>query len=373
MSNLRPLKVLIVGEAWGENEELRSRTAKSPRPFVGKAGFVLYANMWQAGLIESPVPPPHWKGPRWLDEAWSANPHIALTNVFQMRPGPDSNDLGLLCGPKTADVCHDLPPLDTGKYLLSQHRHHLDRLFAEIEILSPNLVLGVGATSLWALQHTTAIGSLRGRTIVDQSGQKFLFTYHPSAIARRHSLLPIFCADLRKATWEARTPYVERLKREIWTQPTLEDLDLWWKNHGSKSPLISLDIETTRNAQITEIGIASSKTCALHIPFLLATKHGRKISYHTPYWPDQPTEVRAWNFVKKVCASPIPKIGQNFLYDIQYLAKMGILVRNFVHDTMLEHHSLFPGIEKSLGFMASLYTNETEWKSLRRHSNKDEE
>lgn len=73
---------------------------------------------------------------------------------------------------------------------------------------------------------------------------------------------------------------------------------------------------------------------------------------------------------KAVCESDIPKLGQNFLYDLQYLHRAGIRPRAFRHDTMIKHHSLHPELDKGLGFLATLYTDEAPWKVLR-DRNKD--
>lgn len=61
----------------------------------------------------------------------------------------------------------------------------------------------------------------------------------------------------------------------------------------------------------------------------------------------------------------IPKLAQNGLYDVQYCIRNGWPVRNFTHDTMLRHHSLYPEMEKGLGFMGTIYTDEQPWKMLR--------
>ena len=59
-------------------------------------------------------------------------------------------------------------------------------------------------------------------------------------------------------------------------------------------------------------------------------------------------------------------VGQNFLYDINHLwANYGITVPHATNDTMLLHHALQPEMQKGLGFLGSLYTNEASWKFMR--------
>ena len=59
-------------------------------------------------------------------------------------------------------------------------------------------------------------------------------------------------------------------------------------------------------------------------------------------------------------------IGQNFSYDMQYFWRtVGITCPKFFGDTMLLHHALQPELEKGLGFLGSIYTNEPSWKFMR--------
>ena len=70
--------------------------------------------------------------------------------------------------------------------------------------------------------------------------------------------------------------------------------------------------------------------------------------------------------------SVIPKVFQNGLFDMQYLARMGLQVRNALHDTMLLHHVLYPELQKGLGFLGSIYSNEPAWKLMRTHKGEEE-
>ena len=83
------------------------------------------------------------------------------------------------------------------------------------------------------------------------------------------------------------------------------------------------------------------------------------------YW-NKTEEEYAWSAVKTVLESNFPKVGQNGLYDIQYLWRQyGLRVNNYLHDTMLLHHSLQPELPKGLGFLGSVYCSERAWKKLR--------
>jgi DNA polymerase I-like protein with 3'-5' exonuclease and polymerase domains len=90
------------------------------------------------------------------------------------------------------------------------------------------------------------------------------------------------------------------------------------------------------------------------------------------YWGDESHELRAWACVRALLESKIPKVFQNGLFDAQYLSRMGFRLQSLRHDTMLLHHALFPELQKGLGFLGSVYTNEQSWKMLRRHKGEEE-
>ena len=350
------VKLAVVGEAYGENE------AKVNHPFVGKAGAELWRMLYEAGF-EIPYLGPYYPGALKMKVLWQST-SFHLTNVFMERPEGNKVEQFLGKVSEGAEVDMSLPPLRPGMRLLTRYRFHLERLWEELRELQPNLILALGNTACWALLQVTKISSLRG-TVAQSPFGKVLPTYHPAAVLRNYELRPITVLDLFKARREAESPDFARKRREIWVEPSVEDLWKWWDMHGKHSDLLSIDIETERATQISEVGIASDATHAIHIPFIVQRTKS--------YWGSEKEEIEAWHFVRHVMTSPIPKVGQNFLYDIQFFwRKMGIPTRYFDHDTMLLHHALFPGMQKSLGFLASIYSNEVAYKELRREGNKDD-
>ena len=109
-------------------------------------------------------------------------------------------------------------------------------------------------------------------------------------------------------------------------------------------------------------------------------KIGKSYRYIWPHRDGQPRssywghneELHFWNCCFRLLASPIPKLFQNGMYDLQYWLRMGAAPRAVLEDTMLAHHSLFPEMQKSLGFLGSIYTDESSWKLMRRHKNNSE-
>jgi len=283
------------------------------------------------------------------------------TNVLALRP--PGNKLEALCGKKAeVGAGYSLPPISQGKYLRPEFLGELSRLGAELEACRPNVVVALGNLACWALLRRTGIGSIRGYVAasVAPAGLKVLPTYHPAAVLRNWAWRPIVLQDLQKVLRESKTPDIVRPSRKLLIQPTLAELASWVRACKASPPdWLSVDIETKRR-QITMIGFARSASDALVVPFVDESRPGNS------YWPTAAMEVEARQWCNELLGSSIPKLAQNGLYDTQFLWREGFKLRSFKHDSMLLHHSLYPELLKGLGFLGSIYTDNPEWKSLRR-------
>lgn len=330
-------KIMLVGEAWGAEEEI------ARAPFVGASGKILNGMLAQVGIRR--------------DDCY-------LTNVFNLRPEP-TNDVKNLCGPK-AQALAGYPALQSGKYVRAEFTSELERLYSEIQKVQPSLIIALGATPAWALLETSGIRKIRGAPsllsdrIAKKVGKqiKVFPTYHPAAVMREWKLRPIVLADLAKATREATFPDLRRPSREIWIEPTIDDLRYFGRTFIDPSRDLSVDIETARD-QITCVGFAPSIDRAIVVPFVDATTDDGN------YWPTLQDEREAWRIVREWCSRD-GVVGQNFLYDTHFLwRRYGITIPGSADDTMLMHHALQPEMEKGLGFLASIYTDELPWKFMR--------
>lgn len=326
------MSIFILGEAWGEREELLRL------PFVGPAGYCLNQMLDEAGIKRS---------------------ECYVSNVFNLRPKP-SNDIENLCAPRTA-VHNDLPALRPGKYIRDEYLPELERLRAEIDDANPNVIIAMGNTAAWALLDDPRIGKIRGTTTQGKTGHKVLPTYHPAAILRQWDLRHVTVLDLMKAKRESEFPEVRRPRRYIHIPETISDIEEFYNEHYrdlGPSGAIAADIETAAE-QITCIGFSSVPTHSFVIPFVDARRGGS-------YWSSRSEEVQAWGWVRTILKSDARKVFQNGLYDIHYLwRRYGISVNNAGEDTMLLHHALQPESEKGLGFLGSVYTSEPAWKLMR--------
>jgi len=324
------MTIALIGEAWGRHEEAQRR------PFVGAAGYLLNRLLEQAGIRRS---------------------DCFVTNVFNLRPTP-TDDITNLCQHERTGGFTALQP---GWYVRPEFFPEVLRLHRELRDLKPTLAILLGGTACWALLGTSRISEVRGVATTSSVIPKLkcLPTYHPAAILREYSLHAVTLMDLTKAAREATFPEVRRPERTIYTQPSLRDLEWYHDNFLQSAKRITFDIETWRQ-QITCIGFAPDARSALVVPFTdYRTADGN-------YWPSARDEGYAWDYVRHVLDGDQPKVAQNGLYDIHFLWRSyGIAVRNFEHDTMLLHHALQPEMEKGLGFLGSVYTDEAGWKLMR--------
>lgn len=333
----RSFPIAIVGEAWGADE------ANLGLPFVGAAGRELNRMLEEAGIERS---------------------SCFVTNVFNLQPKPTNDIKNLGTDRRLSTV--PMPPLTrvgTKVYhLQDQYFPEVQRLWKELTDLRPNLVIALGNTALWALTGSFGIRKLRGTvtTSTTPPGLKVLPTYHPAAILRDWSMRSVTVADLMKAKRQAAFPEVRRPKRELWLEPSLNHIELFYRSYISGCTKLSFDIETAGATQITCVGFAPGPDRAIVIPFVDNRKPGGS------YWPDIASERQAWRWVQRYLAHSSEKLGQNTLYDINWLwSLLGITPTNYCRDTMLKHHAMNPELEKGLGFLGSIYTDEPAWKTMR--------
>ena len=328
------MKHVLIGEAWGMEEEMEGR------PFVGSSGRFLHAMLSQVGIRE-----------------------FHLTNVFNLRP--KSNDVKTLCTPRRTEGIPGKAPLvpgrnsPTGKgalWVKGTYLGELKRLYNELELLQPECIVCLGATPLWALSNVTGIGAARGNPFFWR-GIRCYPTWHPAYILRVYNQKPVFLADLCKARDMAPIP-----SRTVFVPETFRECEDWVRDHLLTADRLGCDIET-RQKQITCIGFAPNIHEAITIPFW--TKEGDS------YWEDLEEELEVWNLIRFILQ--IKKVvGQNFTYDTSYLWKIyGMPPLHYEGDTMMQHHSLQPEMRKRLEFLASLYTETPSWKHLRKEDEKE--
>lgn len=125
--------------------------------------------------------------------------------------------------------------------------------------------------------------------------------------------------------------------------------------HSKQEVTLAADIETKAKSIITCIGFADSADYAICIPFVNISVNGPRDRTLTSYWSRSDELV----LLKMLCAlfrAPHVKwIGQNFLYDLQFIHADFGLTPDLTHDTLIAQNLLFPGTPKDLGYLSSIY------------------
>jgi uracil-DNA glycosylase len=138
--------VMIVGEAPGGQED------KAGRPFVGNGGRLLDRLLETAGLERD---------------------HVFITNVLKARPPGNRS-------PRKSEIDHSLP-----------------WLLAQLDVVSPNLVIPMGRHALLPFAKDLKISEVHG-TAVEREGRLLFPMYHPAAALHREELRDTVFEDARK-------------------------------------------------------------------------------------------------------------------------------------------------------------------------------
>lgn len=323
-----------------------------PVPLVGAAGR-LFANMLRgAGLARTDPPPAGWR--RDLDiiglrtHMWERSDHW-IGNLWD--DGLDGGDVSPLFAPAGEARAGGYGEAEwyAQRYgwLRPEHRPAFPRLARELVAFGPDAVVALGAAATWALTGEIGVKECQGTRMIANRvvpGVPVYPTLHPATVIADFRMLQAVTNDIERAA-RGVVPW----PRKIYLEPDLQDMEWWWTEIGSKSSLLSVDIETMRG-QVDCVGFAGN-TGSICVPF---------VDWRAPtrsYWPTAHAELRAWNHVESWLNSPISKVFQNGLYDVSWLwGKMGLRVLNYCHDTRLMQHIHDPEMPKSLAFLGPVYT-----------------
>lgn len=348
-SGPRDALIACVGEAYGREEDLERR------PFVGESGRELDKMLAEAGIVSR--------------ECFKTNLVLARPQNNAMWQWLQPNVEARKAKAERFRDLHPLAPIRDGFTILRR----------QLALVRPRVILGFGNWPLWALtvhastesktpkehnplHHTfrlpAGIGAWRGSQTVTEELDgtdpiPYLPVYHPAAILRSWEWRAITVHDLRRAQYALRGAW-KCPTRHYFAPPTLREtfraLDAVDQRLSAGPVDVAADIETGRHSVITCFGLAHTPDTAISIPFVRPTPAGLR-----PFWAfdEERAIVRRLRriFLHPNCTT----IGQNFLYDVQYLSRWWRLVPPLVRDTMLAQHSLFPGTPKDLAYLASLY------------------
>lgn len=344
-------RVMIVGEAYGENEEAAYKRTGQPSPFVGKSGQLLDGMLKRAGIPRETC---------------------FVTNVVNRRP-PENKLEGKnhawwtdKKGKAEKEGCGHFA---AGYWFNDYIREGLDALAESIACERPEVIVALGNLALWATTRNTGIGNWRGSELwwqgpladeKDGAAPLLLLpdrttavvpTYHPAYVMRSWPWYATVMHDLRKRV-------VGKLDRpELREEPTYRFLHNPTDPGDIYATLIQMpdevacDVET-RRGRIACVGFAWSPHDAICIPLMHVDG--------TRWWPAEVEKVICDHIHLVMSEYHGPKrvlIGQNFNYDRQYFINdpaFGFTPRTGF-DTMIAQHLLYPGTPKDLSHLSSMY------------------
>lgn len=343
-------KIMCVAESWGVEE------AKALQPLVGTSGQEATRILADAGIDRNDV---------------------FLTNVISSHPQNNEAWRFFLPakGQPASAAVRNLHPSDFV-------RNELQRLDEQIQIVKPKVIVAIGNYALWALTNHAgydiakekiggASTGIRAPTgILTWRGSQ---TYHHT---HTHiPVLPIIHPAAILKQWPLRSPTVHDLQARIplaladnWAAPERTfvtpltncgtDFDAvltffvtLFNRVASGEPIdIAVDIETHCPLLIC-IGIAVSTSYAISIPFTKVNPDGT----FTSFWDHMQEAIIIQNFRRLFMHPRINIVGQNWIYDTQYIERDFGVLPKLHFDTMLAQHLVFPGLPKGLDYLSSLY------------------
>jgi DNA polymerase I-like protein with 3'-5' exonuclease and polymerase domains/uracil-DNA glycosylase len=320
---------MLVGEAPGEHEVMQRQ------PFVGASGQELNRMLHEAGILRS---------------------ECFCTNVCRERP-PDNEISAWLSNGKR---CPD--PLWTsvnGKWAHPYVASGYLQLLEEVRLVRPNVIIALGNAAMWALTGKWGIKSWRGSLLTTPTGVKVLPAYHPAYILRDWAQRTITIHDLKRAKAQASSPLVPSTDYFFVIRPSYSAVAEFLAGieaQLAKGPTtIAVDIET-RAGHLACLGLALDTRRALCIPFMCTEREDG-------YWNVDEEVAIICKLQALLCHENARVIGQNFIYDAQYIYRHWRFVPRFARDTMLGHHVCFAGMPKGLDFLSSMYCeNHVYWK-----------
>lgn len=289
--------ILFVGDFPGEDDE------DGGRPFLGRDGQLLFSTLANFGYSRSTV---------------------SLAYVCNYRPYYNQSNT---------------PALEEGILTLMQM----------LEANKFNVIVPLGKEAFEAVanilgdDNPQSLNRVRG-SILDINGQKVIATFHPSFILRVPSAYPTFYLDLQRVAEEAKSPEIQRSKRDYYIVEDALQASEWCDKLCAASKL-AVDIETIRDSnKILCIGFATSPQEAVVFPY-------------TPEYRQAIETILAYNNTK---------IFHFGIFDTLVLRSNGLIVQGYTEDTHIAQHIIEPELERSLEYLTSIYTKEPPYKKAGR-------
>ena len=325
------------------------------RPFVGRSGKEQNSLNLQAQIQRDDA---YWSNiikvrppVEWLNENSRRPYNVRLMEIeyfIDLKKKPDWNHFNAWLEGEEA-----LPPEgvseDSKPFILES--------FKEFDAFEGNVIVPFGNEPLWILTGMAQITKRRG-SIYEVRGKKVVPCVHPSFVLRSWSAIErrLAVLDLRRVKGESKTPEVEFLEREFLIYPSFNEAMMFMDECLSLSE-IGFDIECMKTGglgrEMSCFGFATSPLRAMCIPL-----HSKGKAYFS-----ESEELQIMQRTAQVLeASNVTKIGQNLVFDSDFVyTKFGILCKP-IEDTMIANKVRFPDFPKGLDFLTRHYTREPYYK-----------
>jgi len=320
-------KLCLVGESPSFME------LKLNRPFVGPAGELLDRLLHAAGIIRR---------------------EVYITNVFDdevKKPRDDNN--------KIVSKDGTLLLWTSGRGFTEAGLEASKGCRERLTRCSANVIVPLGAPALHLVMgEPRSVTKWRGSILMGMgevgAGRKVIATIHPSACLKGvYEWRWLLVADLKKAKRESAYADIRRPPRNFVVNPSW-DQAMERLVAAQSASYIATDIELL-GGHVDCFSIATSPSEAISIPIVDAG--------FEPRWTVA-EETEIWRLYASLISNPrIRKINQNITFDLAVLLQLnGIVPAGPMDDCMVAHSVMNPFLDKDLGTLCSLYTDEPYYK-----------
>ena len=263
------------------------------------------------------------------------------------------NNAGVAINQCLITYCHDVLDnknlINTKGAFSEQGLRIKEEVLERFKELNCNVIVPLGAFSCAVFTGDHRIKLNRGSlSWNDTVKKKILPTFSPANIMFQAAERLMSSMDFKKVLDNSKdSKYVEP-KHTFHINPSTTEVEHFLKYCREAKTPVSIDIETL-NGFVFCIGFSVDITTAMCVNF-----DNRTIE----------EEVLLWQMCARFLEDEtIPKLGQNLIFDIWFLAyRHRCYVKGYIDDTMVAHHIIYPDLPKGLGTLTTLHTDEPYYK-----------
>ena len=263
------------------------------------------------------------------------------------------NNAGIAINQCFITYCHDVQDnkglINTKGAFSEQGNRIREETIERFKQVRCNIIVPLGPFSCATFTGDHRIKYNRGSLSWNSEvNRKILPTFSPGNIMFQAPERLMSSMDFKKVLDNSKTTHYAEPQHTFHINPSVTEADNFLEYCKKAGTPVSVDIETL-NGFVFCIGFCVDTTTAMCINFDNRTME---------------EEIVLW----RMCAEfledeTIPKLGQNLIFDIWFLAfRHRCYVKGYIDDTMVAHHILYPDLPKGLGTLTTLHTDEPYYK-----------